>query len=391
MFVLACLAVLAFAGLVVAVSFAFAGLYPGPAIFALALPAVLWIWIVAATYRFARRRTLVISLLAIFLISAAAIGGYSIYREYDRKLQLAEEVDLNQYRPFAPESKIARLDEPSELRFTGDVPRIDGATAFYPLYAAFAEATYPAGDYPLDSSSVLCTKTIKAYENLLHRGPELIFVLEPSDEQRANALKAGKTMTLTPIGKEAFFFFVNQANPVQNLSSEQIRQIYEGKLTHWSALGGPDRKILAYQRPKNRGSQTLLEKIMRDRSLMTPPEEHVPTGMGSMISAAAYRNRSGAIGYSFLYYASRMVGNQGIRILSIDGVAPTHATIADGTYPFTTNFYAVHCGPLSPQAQNLLNWVTSPQGQQLVQKTGYVPLANPQPFVPVSETTFQPR
>ena len=70
--------------------------------------------------------------------------------------------------------------------------------------------------------------------------------------------------------------------------------------------------------------------------------------------------------------------HQEIKLLNIDGIAPNHANIRAGRYPFTNDFYAVTvAGRESDNVRQLLAWVQSPQGQELVQKTGYVPFTEP--------------
>ena len=116
---------------------------------------------------------------------------------------------------------------------------------------------------------------------------------------------------------------------------------------------------------------------------MVPEEEDRIAGMGGIISeVASYRNYRNAIGFSFRYYATEMVRNGDIRLLALDGVEPTKETIQDGTYPISSHFYAVTAAPIgepAPEASNetmaaFLEWVLSPQGQALIEKTGYVAL-----------------
>ena len=73
-----------------------------------------------------------------------------------------------------------------------------------------------------------------------------------------------------------------------------------------------------------------------------------------------------------------MTAKKAIKLLNIDGIAPNHANIRAGRYTFTNDFYAVTvAGHESDNVRQLLDWVQSPQGQELVQKTGYVPFTEP--------------
>ncbi|MCL2658625.1 MAG: hypothetical protein FWD62_14670 [Betaproteobacteria bacterium] len=89
---------------------------------------------------------------------------------------------------------------------------------------------------------------------------------------------------------------------------------------------------------------------------------------------ADYRNLDHAIGYSFRFYAMVMYPIPGIRLLSIDNIAPTVENIRNGGYPFTDNIYMVNARPLSENARKLHDWFLSDEGQQLIVEAGYVPL-----------------
>lgn len=180
-------------------------------------------------------------------------------------------------------------------------------------------------------------------------------------------------MELTPIGREAFVFFVNKKNPIDSLTIEQIRAIYSGKVTNWAEVGGERVDIRAFQRPQDSGSQTALQNLMGNVPLMEAPTEDVVSGMGGIISEVAeYKNYKNAIGYTFRYYSTEMVKNKEIKLLPIDGIVPSTENIRNGTYPIASEFYAVTAGTDNPNVQKLLDWILSPQGQALVEKAGYV-------------------
>ena len=122
---------------------------------------------------------------------------------------------------------------------------------------------------------------------------------------------------------------------------------------------------------------------MRDIPIMEPEREDVVADMGSIISqVASYRNYKNAIGFSFRYYSTQMVENNQIRLLALNGVPPTKETIRDGSYPISSSFYAVTASPIgqpAPETTNeklaaLLEWILSPQGQWIIEETGYVSL-----------------
>jgi phosphate transport system substrate-binding protein len=312
-----------------------------------------------------------------FGICAIAIGGYEVKKNIHDSIPVVNDqgVNLFSYEPFRPKTLAVDLDGTSNLKITGDLPKLDGATALYPLYSAFARATYPEKEYIYVHSEVSCSNTVGAYERLIKGEADVIFAARPSKEQLELARLKGVELKLTPIGREAFVFFVNSKNSVKELSTKQIQSIYSGEITNWKEVGGKDEKIRAFQRPGNSGSQTMLQKLMEGKNLMAPPKEDVATGMGDIINqTASYRNYKNAIGYSFLFFATEMVKNKEIQLLKIDGVYPDRSTIGSREYPLTAEFYAVTAGTKNPNVKPLIEWVLSKQGQSLVEKTGYTPL-----------------
>ena len=293
---------------------------------------------------------------------------------------MSDEVPLWDYRPFQLGNKLATPDKPSSLRIATDLPNLDGATALFPVYAAIAQATYVRPDgldedagYQFDEH-YLCSTTPEAYDRLIVGAADAIFVAQPSKGQLAKASAAGVELTATPIGREAFVFFVNADNPVKNLTLDQVRDIYSRRVTNWKQVGGPDEAIIAFQRPEDSGSQTaMLAMVMKEREITMPLKEERISGMGGIINeVAGYRDLAGAIGYSFRWYATVMNSNPRIRLLTIDGVAPTAANIRNGSYPLTGEVNIVTAGSANPNVRKLIDWTLSAEGQALIEKTGYV-------------------
>lgn len=286
-------------------------------------------------------------------------------------------VETWRYMPFIPNNKLAVLDAPSSLVIHENHPRLDGAIALLPLYGAAAQALYRETSVGQARERVQCNNTPAAYKRLSDGETDIFFGLAPSEAQTKYAQSQGVSLQTTPIGYDAFVFFVHKDNPVQNLSLAQIRDIYSRQATNWRQLGGVDADILAFQRPQNSGSQTTMEEVvMRGRKMTAPLREEFYEGMGDIVlGVAAYRNRLNAIGYSFRWYATEQYAHPDIRLLSIDGIVPTPENIADGSYPLTVPLLAVTARPLDTEARQLLDWMTGPEGQALVKRTGYIPLS----------------
>ena len=319
-------------------------------------------------------------------------GVYVGFGLYNDSIPVMEDRDslIYQYEPFAEGTKAVYLDGESTLKFDTPTIDMDGATALYPVYSAFVQAVYPEGKYDIYDfnyneedgyGQVTCTGTIEAYQRLIQGETDIIFCAAPSQDQLDAAAAAGVQLHLTPIGREAFVFFVNSENPVAGLTVEEIQGIYTGEIKNWRELGGKNQKIRPYQRAENSGSQSALLRLMEGLPLMEPEKEDRIAGMGGIITqVASYRNHKNAIGFSFRFYSTEMVENEQIKLLALNGVAPTKETIRSGEYPISSNFYAVTASPIgepAPEERNadlraLIDWILSEQGQWIIEQTGYV-------------------
>ena len=318
----------------------------------------------------------------VVLVAGCLFGSYQ-YDQYLRAITMPPEYfNYITYAPFTADSLVVKPDEPATLHFDDidSVPRMDGATALYPVYAAIAQATYPESMRQMDiweiTEIVNCQTTTGAYQNIVDGKSDIIFVAGPSEEQEKYAEEKGVKLIYTPIGREAFVFFVHPDNPADGLTIDEIRSIYAGNMTKWDQLGinGLGR-ILAYQQEEGNGSQTALKRfVMKDTPLMPADKETHVDGMGGMIEVvSAYKNHRNAIGFSFRFYCTALMKNFNVKLLSVNGIAPTIENIENGSYPLASSFYAVTRSDANENTRALVNWIISPQGQALIGKTGYSP------------------
>ena len=326
------------------------------------------------------------------LVFTVACIGNLIYHSYDEAtiINTNPNIDIDLYLPFREDSQLVQLEQQASLQFeTGDdLPVVDGAAAVFPVYSAFVQEVYPDDTLLADhyygsdigfSGSDLpfqYNNTPVGYRKLAQRSIDIFFGAYPSAEQIDYAETCGTSFIYTPIGYEAFVFFVHKDNPIDSLTTEQIKDIYSGKITNWSQVGGKNEPIAAYQRNQNSGSQSMLIRFMGDTPLAKPPKEMVSGSMGGIAEKVAdYRSRSNSLGFSFRYYIEGIIKNPDIKLIAIDGIAPTVENIQNGTYPIITPLYAVtwERNP-NENVQKLLDWVLSPEGQTIIEKTGYCPI-----------------
>ena len=307
------------------------------------------------------------------------MGGYS-------------STDFTDYMVYSQNSKLVMLDHQPELIIENaeDMPVLDGAEACYPVYSAVAKAIYKDIDkIELDYKNanqtdkrgylrnngriVTFTNTVNAYYRLVDRECDMLFGARPSENQLAYAKENNVEFEQTMIGTEAFVFFVEKDNPVDNVTSDQMRAIYHGDITNWKEVGGPDQKIVAFQRPEGSGSQTMMIYFMGDVPLKEPKSYETFSAMGGVVkNVANYNNEEGALGYSFRYFIEGLMEEENVKLLSIDGIQPTVENIENGSYPLVTGLYCVtRKDDPNPNVSKVLEFLLSEDGQYIIRKTGY--------------------
>lgn len=299
--------------------------------------------------------------------------------------------DFTDYTVYASKSKLVTPDTDPGYMIENEeeMPVMDGAEACYPLYAAFAKAVYKnidviereyiqsGQDSGANGKIVTFTNTVVGFERLVNCDADLFFGARPSKSQQEYAKNAGVELVITPIGKEAFVFFVEDDNPVDSLTSEQLRAIYHGDVTNWKDIGGKDEEIVAFQRPENSGSQTMMQYFMGETSLMDPKKYYVADMAGVLDVVAQYANEAGALGYSFRYFVEELQQEKGVKLISVDGVAPTLENIENGTYPLTVDLVLItRKNNKNARVEQMIEFILSESGQEIIRKTGYAALGN---------------
>lgn len=256
-----------------------------------------------------------------------------------------------------------------------NMPRLDGSTATAPL--AQAAAAVLLGESEEDVADLIdFSRTTESYRQLMQGDADLLIAAEPNAAVFDEMEEAGFEVQMEPLATDALVFMVNEDNPVDSLTTEQLRGIYSGEITNWSEVGGADLDIVPFQRNAESGSQVLMEKLVMDGTEMTePPEGYMIASMvGLMDAVKEYDNSANAIGYSVYYYAHDMQMAGGLKLLKIDGVAPEAATIRSGEYPFLNPYYVAMnaAEPEGSMTRVLYDWLLGPDGQKLVDMKGYV-------------------
>jgi phosphate transport system substrate-binding protein len=329
--------------------------------------------------RIASGRSLFFSVFIFVLLMALAVSLYT-YRHPKALLNVLtkEAYDLPPVVYDIHSGKAVSLRGESTISIESNWPIIGGAAAFYPIYSSAAEVLFKrpynlthnqfAGIYYPRGGSY---DGRYAYERLINKDVDMILAFAPSDADIEMARKNNIELQITPIGREAFVILSNEVNPVHSLTVDQIQKIYSDEITNWREVGGENEKILTFRQFADSDSQIIMERVvMKDFPFAKPPS------IARMYNNKGYRNADNAIGYSLKFFAETLQKN-GVRQLAINGVEPKRENIQNGSYPLVYEFYIVtRKNDVAPNAQKLIDWFLSDQGQALIEDVGYVPITS---------------
>ncbi len=159
---------------------------------------------------------------------------------------------------------------------------------------------------------------------------------------------------------------VNPANPIKSLTKEQLKLIYAGKIDNWSKIGGIDHTITIYTRDEASGTRAVFWRKALDKGDISTSTLFVPSN-GAMKTAVA--NDPYAIGYVSVGHMDETVAP-----VALDDVTPTLATVKSGQYPVARGLYSSTKGELTGLTKLFIDYLLSPEGQQIVVDKGFIPV-----------------
>jgi len=183
------------------------------------------------------------------------------------------------------------------------------------------------------------------------------------------------------IAKDAIAVIVNHANPIEQLTLQQISNIYSGKIKNWKELGGQDLPIVLLSRETNSGTHVyFLEEVLRmgDKNNTTLFSRDTLLLSSSEGISSEIRLNPNAIGYDGLGYVTPDL--KVIAIAKDPGdkyILPTPETVINNTYPIARDLYMYTNGEPTGTTKEYLNWIFTTEAQNIVSELGFVPIVNP--------------
>lgn len=200
------------------------------------------------------------------------------------------------------------------------------------------------------------------------------------DEEVQEAEKNGIEPVEFVVARDAIAVIVNLNNSINELTLQQVSDIYSGKYSNWSQLGGEDRPIVRVSRETNSGTHVyFLEEVLRlgdadNKTLFATDTLLLPSSQG--ITTEVYQNPN-AIGYDGLGYITPDVK---VIAVAVDDqsafILPSAETVNLGEYPIARDLYMYTNGEPGNTIKEFINWITSAEGQTIVTQNGFVPIAN---------------
>ena len=266
-------------------------------------------------------------------------------------------------------------------------PRIDGSTSTLPLLQGIYRYMFNPNDmYEFPGIPTEASKTMASYEMLIAGDVDLILVPDPSQDILDKVNQAKIELEYIPIGAEALVFITHKDNPAQNITKEQVVDIYtDMTINNWAQIGGTDGRIVPLCRNADAGSQVQMDNEILEGKPMAPEVEenfmeYDMNGMVQMVEDYRYFANDGeknayTLGYTMYYFLNLIESVQGevfAKPLVYNGVEPTPETILSKEYPLATNYYAVmrKDTPANHSARIIADWLISYDGQWMVAVSG---------------------
>lgn len=193
--------------------------------------------------------------------------------------------------------------------------------------------------------------------------------MKDKELEQAHAKKLDPQATV--IGQDGLAVMVNPANPISELTMEQLKKIYTGEYTRWSEVGGPDQPILVLSRESNSGTYVYFQEHVLEKADFSPKVRLMPS---TAAIAQSVTEDQWAIGYGGVAYAEHaQVKTVKVKpTADAPAVAPSEATVHDGSYPISRPLYLYTNGAATGTVQAFIAFCLSGAGQGIVTETGYI-------------------
>ena len=170
----------------------------------------------------------------------------------------------------------------------------------------------------------------------------------------------------TIIAYDGIAIVVHPSNPVENLTKQQLQDIYAGKITNWKEIGGEDREIVVVTRAEGSGTRDTFIELVMNKGKVEETSRALQKPSNGAVKATVAGNES-AIGYIGLGYVDDTV-----KPVKINNILPSSETVKNGTYPISRALYMYTKGEPSGVTKEFIDFVLSKEGQNIVEEVGFI-------------------
>ena len=258
----------------------------------------------------------------------------------------------------------------SLLSISASAQRIKGSDTVLPVAQQTAERFM--NQHPDTRVTVTGGGTGVGISALLDNTTDIAMASRPIKFSEKMKIKsAGEDVAEIVVAYDALAVVAHPSNPVKQLTRQQLEDIFRGKITNWKQVGGDDRKIGVYSRETSSGTYEFFkESVLKNKNYMANSLSMPATG--AIIQSVS--QTKGAIGYVGLAYVSPRVKTLSV---SYDGkhyAAPTVENATNKTYPIVRPLYYYYNVKKKAEIDPLIQYILSPDGQDIIKKSGYIPV-----------------
>jgi phosphate transport system substrate-binding protein len=243
---------------------------------------------------------------------------------------------------------------------------VDGSTTVGPIAKAFAE--YYMGKHQGVNITVSESGSGNGAKSLINAACDVATMSRPMKNSEKKAAQDAGVMAIEHVvALDGLAVIVHPSNPRGDMTVDQIRDIFTGKISNWKELGGRDQKIVVISRDTNSGTYESFNTLVMKEAKLKGGAEYV--GSGGAIRQRVMSTEA-AIGYVGLAFT------EGVKTLQVNGIAPTTETVIAKTYPIARELYLYTNGrPKEGTAlYDFVNLSRTTEGKKIIEDTGFVPV-----------------
>jgi phosphate transport system substrate-binding protein len=240
---------------------------------------------------------------------------------------------------------------------------IDGSTTVGPLAKSFA--AYFTKKYNV-AVTVSESGSGNGAKSLINKTCDIASMSRSMKPQEISAAKAkGINPVNNVVALDGIAIVVHPSNPVRSLTTTQIADIYKGKITNWSQVGGPNATIVVIQRESNSGTQESFKELVVGKE--TPVTRNAETQASNGAVKSRVSLTRGAVGFLGLGFADASV-----KKVAVNGVMPSPVSVKNGTYPLSRPLFFVTSGQPTGSVKQFVDLPKTADGKRIVTELGFV-------------------